>query len=65
MIRTSRDGGTEDLFCGRSTKAARKTLPQSLWSKAAKKLDAVDSAGALDILRIPRYKSKKDDTVAG
>ena len=53
MIRSFRDGGTEDLFYGRSTKAARKTLPQSLWRKISIKLDALDSAGVLEDLRIP------------
>jgi proteic killer suppression protein len=53
MIRSFRSGATEDLFYGRSTKAARKTLPQALWSKASIKLDALDSAGVLDDLRIP------------
>ncbi len=53
MIRSFRDRGTEDLFYGRSTKAARQTLPESLWKKAATKLDAIDSAGVLDDLRIP------------
>ena len=53
MIRSFRDRGTEDLFYGRSTKAARKTLPESLWKKTSKKLDAIDSAGVLDDLRIP------------
>ena len=53
MIRSFRDSGTEDLFYGRGTKAARKALPQSLWKKARLKLDAVDSAGILDDLRIP------------
>jgi proteic killer suppression protein len=53
MIRSFPDRGTEDLFYGRSTKAARKTLRQSLWAAAAKNLDAIDSAGILDDLRIP------------
>jgi proteic killer suppression protein len=53
MIRSFRDDGTEDLFYGRSTKAARKTLPHSLWRKASTKLDAIDSAGVLNDLRIP------------
>lgn len=53
MIRSFSDQGTEDLFYGRSSKAARKTLPQRLWPKAALKLDALDSAGRLDDLRIP------------
>jgi len=53
MIRSFLDQASEDLFYGRSTKAARKALPQSLWGKAAKKLDALDSAGQLADLRIP------------
>lgn len=53
MIRSFRDVATEDLFYGRSTKAARRRLPQALWKKAAVKLDAIDSATMLDDLRIP------------
>ena len=64
MIQTFRDRGTEDVFYGRSTKAARKALPSSLWSRAARKLDALDSAGALDDLRVPpgnRLEALKGD----
>ena len=53
MIRSFRDAGTEDLFYGRRSKAARKVLPQSLWQQGGKKLDALDSAESLDDLRIP------------
>ena len=53
MIRSFRDAATDDLFYGRSTKAARKTLPQKLWAQAGKKLDALDSAELLEDLRIP------------
>ena len=53
MIRSFLDQASEDLFHGRSTKAARKALPQSLWSRAARKLDALDSAGELRDLRVP------------
>lgn len=64
MIRSFMDEGTEDLFYGRSTKAARKKLPQSLCRKASMKLDAVDSAGVLDDLQIPpgnRLEALKGD----
>lgn len=64
MIRSFRDAATEDLFYGRSTKAARKALPQSLWRKASLKLDAIDSAGMLDDLLIPpgnRLEALKGD----
>ena len=53
MIRSFRNAGSEDLFYGRRTKAARKILPQALWEKAGIKLDALDSAGILEDLRIP------------
>jgi proteic killer suppression protein len=45
--------GTEDIFNGKSTKAARRTCPPSLWKIAARKLDQLDSVGSLDELRIP------------
>lgn len=64
MIRSFRDAATEDLFYGRSTKAARKALPQSLWRKASLKLDAIDSARMLDDLLIPpgnRLEALKGD----
>ncbi|NNF15023.1 MAG: plasmid maintenance system killer protein [Gemmatimonadetes bacterium] len=64
MIRSFLDKATEDLFYGRSTKAARKKLPQSLWRKASMKLDAIDSAGVLDDLLIPpgnRLEALKGD----
>jgi len=63
-IRSFADDGTEDLFYGRTTKAARKRPPNQLWSKAAKKLDAVDSADLLIDLRIPpgnRLEALKGD----
>jgi proteic killer suppression protein len=53
MIRSFQDAGTEDIFNGRSTKAARKKCSQSLWSIAARKLDLLDSARSLDELRVP------------
>lgn len=53
MIRSFHDAASEDLFYGRPTKAARKALPQTLWGRASKKLDALDSAGELADLRVP------------
>ena len=53
MIRSFRDSGTEDIFNGRSTKAARKKCPQSLWSMTARKLDLLDSVRSLGELRVP------------
>ena len=53
MIRRFRDSGTEDVFNGRSTKAARKVCPQRLWIVARRKLDHLDSARELTDLRAP------------
>ncbi len=64
MIRSFRDAATEDLFYGRSTKAARNVLPRALWRVAGKKLDALDSAEFLEDLRIPpgnRLEALKGD----
>jgi proteic killer suppression protein len=53
MIRSFKDDGTEDIFNGRNTKAARRTCPRSLWKVATRKLDQLDSVSALDELRVP------------
>ncbi len=53
MIRSFKDQATEDLFYGRPTKLARRTLPQSLWRQGGKKLDALAAADILEDLRIP------------
>jgi len=50
MILSFRDQGTEDIFQGKLTKFARKKCPQNLIKKAARKLDLIDSAAALDDL---------------
>ncbi|MCK4394447.1 type II toxin-antitoxin system RelE/ParE family toxin [Candidatus Bipolaricaulota bacterium] len=53
MIRSFATQATEDIFNGRSTKAARRTCPQNLWSIAGRKLDQLDSVESLRGLRIP------------
>jgi proteic killer suppression protein len=53
MIRSFRGAGTEDIFNGENTKAARKVCPGSLWKIAARKLDQLDSVAALNELRLP------------
>jgi proteic killer suppression protein len=53
MIRSFKSSGTEDIFNGKFSKAARKTCPQQLWAIAVRKLDQLDSVVALDNLRIP------------
>jgi toxin HigB-1 len=54
VIQSFRDRGTEDIFVGTPTRAARAKCPEQLWSVASRKLDYLDSAGALPDLRQPR-----------
>ncbi|PKO22113.1 MAG: plasmid maintenance system killer protein [Chloroflexi bacterium HGW-Chloroflexi-1] len=53
MIRSFRNAGTEDIFDGDNTRAARQACPESLWKVAFRKLDQLDSVGSLDDLRVP------------
>jgi len=53
MIRSFKDTGTEDVFNGKNTGAARRTCPVSLWRVAVRKLDQLDSVARLEELRIP------------
>ena len=53
MIRSFANQAAEDIFNGRSTRVARRTLPNQLWRIAQRKLDQLDSAEALSDLRIP------------
>ena len=53
MIQSFKDAGTEDVFNGENTKAARKACPESLWKIAARKLDQIDSVSTLRELKIP------------
>lgn len=53
MIRSFKNAGTEDLFNGENTKAARKICPSSIWKIASRKLDQLDSVAVLHELKIP------------
>jgi proteic killer suppression protein len=53
MIQTFNDVGTEDIFNGINSKAARTTCPQVIWKVAQRKLDQVDSVVNLNELRVP------------
>jgi len=53
VIQSFKNAGTEAVFNGENTKAARKTCPPSLWRIAGRKLDQLDSVRSLDELRIP------------
>ncbi len=53
MIQSFQNAGTEDVFNGRNTKAARRICPPQLWKVAGRKMDLLDSARELTDLRIP------------
>ena len=53
MIRSFRDAGTEDIFNGANTRAARQTCSEPLWKIAFRKLDQLDSVALLADLRLP------------
>ena len=64
MIRDFKNQGTQDIFNGRATKAARKLCPEPLWKIAFRKLDQLDSVKLLDELQIPpgnRLEALKGD----
>jgi proteic killer suppression protein len=53
MIQSFHDLGTEDIFNGKNSSAARRLCPNNIWGIAARKLDQLDSVGTLSDLRIP------------
>ena len=53
MILSFKNQGTEDIFDGKNSKAARKLSPQSLWNVASRKLEQIDSASNIDDLKVP------------
>ena len=52
MIVNFADRGTEDIFNGKNTQAARRKCPGQIWKAAQRKLDQVDSATELNDLAI-------------
>jgi len=53
MIRTFRDHGTEDVFDGADTRAARRACPRALWAIARRKLDQLNRVRDLRELKVP------------
>jgi toxin HigB-1 len=53
MIRSFRNRGTEDVFNGADTKAARGVCPGNLWKGARRRLSQLDYAATLEDLRLP------------
>ncbi len=66
MIQSFKNIGSEDIYNGRNSTDARRLLPRQLWNVAARKLDQIDAAVALDDLRVPpgnRLEAMKADRV--
>jgi proteic killer suppression protein len=64
VIRGFGDRGTEDVFNGENSPAARRICPRALWSTAFRKLDQLDSATDINDLRVPpgnRLEALKGD----
>jgi proteic killer suppression protein len=53
MILTFADQGSEDVFDGTDSKAARMPCPRQRWSVARRKIDMVLAACRLDVLKVP------------
>lgn len=64
MIKSFKNTGTEDVFDGSVTKAARKCCPQSIWAVAQRKMDQINRVIEITELRVPpgnRLEQLKDD----
>ncbi|MGB5687593.1 MAG: type II toxin-antitoxin system RelE/ParE family toxin [Candidatus Electrothrix sp.] len=67
MIQSFKNAGTEDIFDGSISRAARKCCPKSIWSVARRKLDQINRIREIGELRIPpgnrleRLKGDRDD----
>ncbi len=53
MIQSFANRGSEELFDGLDSKAARRVCPKTLWPVARRKLDQLNQAIRLDDLRAP------------
>ena len=53
MIRAFIDRGTEDVFNGVDSRAARRACPNTLWRVAQRKLDQLDATISIEALRVP------------
>jgi toxin HigB-1 len=53
MIQSFQDQGSEDVFHGKDSKTARRTVPTDLLAVARRKLDQLNQAALLEDLRVP------------
>lgn len=59
MILSFKDRGTEDIFDGFDSKAARRTLPRHLHAKAGALLDRLNAASSPHSLALPGLRLEK------
>ena len=59
MIASFKGRGTEDIFDGEDSKAARRALPSELHDKAGKVLDRLNSAVSLRSLSLPGLRLER------
>ena len=59
MIVSFKNRGTEDIYDGVSSKAARRTLPIALHARAGRVLDQLAAADALQALSLPGLRLEK------
>jgi len=59
LIVTFKDRGTEDIYDGTDSKAARRTLPNELHGRAGRVLDQLDAAVSLTSLSLPGLRLEK------
>jgi len=53
VIASFRDRGSEDIFDGVDSRAARKACPQEIWTVARRKLDQIHRVSELRDLAVP------------
>ena len=53
MIKTFKSPGTEDIFDGRTSRAAQRCCPQSIWPVARRKLDQINRVREINELKVP------------
>jgi toxin HigB-1 len=53
MIKTFKPAGTEDIFDGAASRAARRCCPQSIWPVARRKLDQINRIREINELKVP------------
>jgi len=53
VIITFADDGTENIFDGKNTRAARNKCPVQIWRIAQRKLDQLDSSTEINDLAVP------------